>query len=98
MEIAKIELSLPTRGEFSRNYPSKFPDIAVFMIIKKKKFKVLEVPIIMYERMVGKSSITILKRLYYVINVSCYLLINYLKSKELRLTEGKIEGREGRPD
>lgn len=60
---------------FSARYPLDYPEVDVLVRLYKKKYKVLEIPVEMRERCGGKSSITILRSLYYMIKVSLSLII-----------------------
>ncbi len=65
---------------FADSYPTDYPEVDVLVRLHKKNFKVIEVPVEMKERQGGKSSITPMKSLYYMIKVSLALLINSLRS------------------
>jgi len=67
---------------FSLNYPNDYPEPDTIVKIIKKDFKVKEIPVIMNERKKGKSSINILKSIYYMIKVSLSIIISSLSTKE----------------
>lgn len=68
---------------FAENYPTDYPEVDVLVRLHKKGFKVCEIPVEMLERQGGRSSITPLKSVYYMIKVSLALLINSIRSGEL---------------
>ncbi|MCX7841843.1 MAG: glycosyltransferase family 2 protein [Clostridia bacterium] len=68
---------------FSESYPVDYPEVDVLVRLHKKGFKVCEEPVEMHERQGGKSSITPLKSIYYMVKVSIALLINSLRSGEI---------------
>lgn len=43
---------------FSQNYPAKYPEPPSFVILSKNSMNVIEIPVIMNERLSGKSSIS----------------------------------------
>lgn len=67
---------------FAHYYPTDYPEVDVLVKLKKKNFKIIELPVQMFERQGGKSSITALQSIYYMIKVSLSLLIGSLKSAE----------------
>ena len=67
---------------FSTDYPNDYPEPDTIVKIIKKDFKVKEIPVIMNERKKGKSSINILKSIYYMIKVSLSIIISSLSTKE----------------
>ncbi len=59
---------------FSRDYPRDYPEPETIVAAKKNNFKITEVPVIMEERGGGKSSITSIKSIYYMIKVTLAIL------------------------
>lgn len=68
---------------FSNYYPNDYPEPDTLVILLKKKYKVLEIPVKMKERKSGKSSITPIKSIYYMIKVSLSILISSIDKKEI---------------
>jgi len=66
-------------AEFTVDYPRDYPEPESVVTILKKKYKVLEVPVIMRERMEGKSSINLKAGFYYMIKVSLAMIIARFK-------------------
>ncbi|MDD3766842.1 MAG: glycosyltransferase family 2 protein [Eubacteriales bacterium] len=60
--------------QFSKYYPTDYPEVETIVYIAKNGFKIKEVSVDMKQRMAGKSSITPLKSLYYTIKVTICLL------------------------
>ncbi len=69
---------------FAHDYPSDYPEPDTLVVLLKNKFKVLEIPVEMEERMHGKSSITLLKSIYYMIKVSMAIIVASLGKKGVR--------------
>lgn len=67
---------------FSLHYPVDYPEVDVLVKLYKKGFRVMEMPVEMQERKTGKSSITPLRSIYYMIKVTISLLIESLKTIE----------------
>ncbi|NMB33611.1 MAG: glycosyltransferase family 2 protein [Clostridium sp.] len=65
---------------FSDHYPVDYPEVDVLLRLKKRNFKIVELPVEMHKRQGGKSSITTLRSLYYFLKVSLCLAIGILKS------------------
>lgn len=61
------------------NYPQDFPEPEAIIILGKKNFKLIEIPVIMNERSKGKSSITGFKSIYYMIKVILSILITSIR-------------------
>lgn len=60
---------------FSREYPVDYPEPETIVMLKKRKIKIAEISVIMNERKTGKSSITVVKSIYYMIKVSLAIFI-----------------------
>ncbi|GAE89631.1 glycosyltransferase family 2 protein [Acetivibrio straminisolvens] len=67
---------------FSNCYPVDYPEVDVLLRLKKRNFRIAELPVEMHERQGGKSSITIFRSLYYMLKVSLALIIGTLRSSE----------------
>lgn len=64
---------------FANEYPIEFPEPESVTLLFKQKYRVKEIPVIMYERQGGKSSIHTWKSAYYMINVLFSLIIVSLR-------------------
>jgi hypothetical protein len=60
---------------FSKHYPKKYPEPETNAILIKQNRKVKEVGVNMFERLEGKSSITPIKSVRYMIEVLTSILI-----------------------
>lgn len=70
---------------FAKNYPSDYPEPETIIAIIKNNFKIVEVPVKMKEREEGKSSINIIKSVYYMIKVTLAILFSYFtKGKKVK--------------
>ncbi|MBU5448995.1 glycosyltransferase family 2 protein [Acetivibrio sp. MSJd-27] len=64
---------------FAKYYPSDYPEPETIVYLKRHGMKIKEIPTLMNERKTGKSSITPLKSVYYMIKVTFCLLLQDLK-------------------
>lgn len=61
--------------EFSLEYAQDYPEPEAIISSVLKGYKIKEVPVIMYERQEGESSINFTKSIYYMIKVSLSILL-----------------------
>lgn len=66
---------------FAHNYPSDYPEPDTLVMLLKRQFKVLEIPVKMKERINGQSSITLFNSIYYMIKVSLSIIIASIEAK-----------------
>ncbi|GLC87883.1 glycosyltransferase family 2 protein [Lysinibacillus piscis] len=66
---------------FSSNYPKDYPEPESIMYIKRKGLTVLEIPVIMNERIGGESSINLHRSIYYMIKVSLAILFDKIRKE-----------------
>jgi len=59
---------------FSNHYPVDYPEVDVLIRLKKRNFRIAELPVEMYKRQGGKSSITTFRSLYYMLKVSLAII------------------------
>ena len=64
---------------FQENYPTDYPEPVSSVNILKRKLKVMEIPVVMHERVGGKSSIHALKNIDYMLNVILAIIIESIK-------------------
>lgn len=64
----------------SRYYPSDYPEPEEIIFCKRNHLKVKEVGILMKQREKGKSSLTPMKSIYYMIKVTLAVLISILRT------------------
>ncbi len=64
---------------FSRSFPLEYPEIEALVVLQRKRFRFVEVPCRMRPRRAGRSTITALKSLYYIVHVLLGVFVNVLK-------------------
>ncbi|HUS06352.1 MAG TPA: glycosyltransferase family 2 protein [Bryobacteraceae bacterium] len=64
---------------FSRSFPLEYPEIEALVVLQRKSFRFQEVPCAMRPRRTGKSTITALKSIYYIVHVLLGVFVNILK-------------------
>jgi glycosyltransferase involved in cell wall biosynthesis len=69
---------------FSRSFPLEYPEIEALVVLQRKAFRFFEVPCRMRPRMGGRSTITAVKSLYYVVHVLLGVFVNILKFERHR--------------
>jgi glycosyltransferase involved in cell wall biosynthesis len=72
---------------FSRSFPLEYPEIEALVVLQRRRFRFVEVPCRMRPRRTGRSSITAVKSLYYMVHVLLGVFVNVLK----------FEGRKTKP-
>jgi len=66
---------------FVKYYPRDYPEPESLVTISRKKFKLVEVPVVMNERKEGTSSIRALKIVYYIFKVTLAIIIDIFKKR-----------------
>jgi hypothetical protein len=69
---------------FSRSFPLEYPEIETLVVLQRRAFRFLEVPCRMRPRLAGRSSITTLKSIYYILHVLLGVFVNVLKYERRR--------------
>ncbi|MDP2690109.1 MAG: glycosyltransferase family 2 protein [Deltaproteobacteria bacterium] len=64
---------------FSYHYPDDYPEVEALVLLHKLGFSIMEVPVRMEERAGGRSSITPVKSVYYMIKVLLAIFVDLLK-------------------
>lgn len=64
---------------FRASFPLDYPEIEALVVLQRRRFRFEEVPVKMRPRTTGRSSITALKSLYYVVHVLLGVFVNVLK-------------------
>jgi glycosyltransferase involved in cell wall biosynthesis len=64
---------------FSRSFPLEYPEIEALVVLQRRAFAFEEVPCHMRPRKSGRSSITAVKSVYYIIHVLLGVFVNVLK-------------------
>lgn len=68
---------------FARNYPDDYPEVEAIVLLHKAGFSIIETAVKMKARAGGKSSITPLHALYYMVKVLLAVFIGVLKKSEV---------------
>jgi glycosyltransferase involved in cell wall biosynthesis len=64
---------------FAGSFPLEYPEIEALVVLQRRRFRFEEIPCKMRPRYTGRSSITALKSLYYIIHVLLGVFVNVLK-------------------
>ena len=64
---------------FSKSFPLEYPEIEALVVLQRKRFRFLEIPCSMRPRTTGRSSITALRSIYYIVHVLLGVFVNVLK-------------------
>lgn len=67
---------------FVKTYPEDYPEVEAVVLVRKVGFSIMEVPVRMKARVWGKSSITYVHALYYMVKVSLAVMIDFMKRVE----------------
>ncbi|HYO84453.1 MAG TPA: glycosyltransferase family 2 protein [Bryobacteraceae bacterium] len=69
---------------FSRSFPLEYPEIEALVVLQRKQFRFEEVPCAVRPRMAGRSSITAVRSIYYLLHVMLGVLVNILRWERRR--------------
>ena len=64
---------------FSQSFPLEYPEIEALVVLQRKRFRFAEVPCVMRPRQAGRSTITAMKSLYYIVHVLLGVFVNILR-------------------
>jgi hypothetical protein len=64
---------------FSRTFPLEYPEIEALVVLQRRRFRFVEIPCRMRPRKAGRSTITAVKSLYYMVHVLLGVFVNVLK-------------------
>jgi len=64
---------------FSRSFPLEYPEIEALVVLQRRRFRFMEVPCHMLPRRTGRSTITPMKSIYYIVHVLLGVFVNVLK-------------------
>jgi len=64
---------------YSDHFPSDYPEVDAYILMHRLKARTVEVPVRMYDRAEGKSSITAFRAVYYMVKVTLSYLINCIR-------------------
>jgi glycosyltransferase involved in cell wall biosynthesis len=71
---------------FSRTFPLEYPEIETLVVLQRRAFVFEEVPCRMLPRQGGRSSITAVRSIYYIVHVLLGVFVNVLKYERRRRT------------
>jgi hypothetical protein len=69
---------------FSKSFPLEYPEIEALVVLQRRAFRFEEVPCRMHDRIAGRSTITGLKSIYYILHVLLGVFVNVLKYERRR--------------
>jgi glycosyltransferase involved in cell wall biosynthesis len=64
---------------FAQSFPLEYPEIEALVVLQRKRFRFQEIPCQMRQRTTGRSSITPMKSLYYIVHVLLGVFVNVLR-------------------
>ena len=64
---------------FSRSFPLEYPEIEALVVLQRRAFRFEEIACTMRPRMAGRSSITAVRSIYYIVHVLLGVFVNILK-------------------
>ena len=64
---------------FSRSFPLEYPEIEALVVLQRRRFRFVEVPCRMLPRRSGRSTITPMKSIYYIVHVLLGVFVNVFK-------------------
>ena len=64
---------------FSKSFPLEYPEIEALVVLQRKRFRFEEVPCVFRPRRTGRSSITALRSLRYMVHVLLGVFVNILR-------------------
>ncbi len=68
---------------FSKSFPLEYPEIEALVVLQRKAFRFVEAPCRFHVRKTGRSSITPLKSIYYIVHVLLGVFVNVLRLPRL---------------
>jgi glycosyltransferase involved in cell wall biosynthesis len=72
---------------FAADYPHDYPEVEAAVMVVRHRLRILEVPAQMRGRETGRSSITILRSLYYAVKVTLALFVGIFRRRVVPLEE-----------
>lgn len=64
---------------FARSFPLEYPEIETLVVLQRRRFRFVETPVPARPRLAGRSTITPLRSLYYVVHVLLGVFVNILR-------------------
>jgi glycosyltransferase involved in cell wall biosynthesis len=72
---------------FAADYPHDYPEVEAAVMVVRHRLRIMEVPATMRGRETGRSSITLLRSLYYAVKVTLALFIGMFRRRVTPLEE-----------
>ena len=69
---------------FSKSFPLEYPEIEALVVLQRKAFRFEEASCRFHPRRTGKTSITPIKSIYYIVHVLLGVFVNVLRLPRLR--------------
>lgn len=67
---------------FAMDYPTDYPEPETIVSLSKSRFRTVEVPVSMHERHSGRSSITLIRSVYYMVKVTLAIMIEAFRDRD----------------
>lgn len=64
---------------FARSFPLEYPEIETLVVLQRRRFRFVEVPYEARPRLAGRSTITPVRSIYYVVHVLLGVFVNILR-------------------
>ena len=64
---------------FARDYPHDYPEVEATVMVSRHRLRAVEVPVAMRERSAGRSSITALRSVYYMVKVLLAIFVGLFR-------------------
>lgn len=74
---------------FARDYPHDYPEVEATVMVFRHRLRLCEVPVLMRERDSGRSSITALRSVYYMVKVLLAIFVGLFRRNITPEEEGK---------
>jgi len=68
---------------FARDYPHDYPEVEATVMVSRHRLRAVEVPVAMRERSAGRSSITALRSIYYMVKVLLAIFVGLFRRNAL---------------
>jgi glycosyltransferase involved in cell wall biosynthesis len=73
---------------FAADYPHDYPEVEAAVMVVRHRLRIVEVPATMRGRETGRSSITLLRSLYYAVKVTLALFVGVFRRRVVPLEDG----------
>jgi hypothetical protein len=74
---------------FARDYPHDYPEVEATVMVFRHRLRLVEVPVSMRERAGGRSSITMLRSIYYMVKVLLAIFVGLFRRTVIPEEENK---------